>query len=44
MCSRVCLVAEGDTVTELADVFANNNVVAEDKSEAFTEKNVKKDE
>ncbi|MCE3049996.1 hypothetical protein HAX54_046269 [Datura stramonium] len=36
---------EGDTVAELAEVSANNNVAAEDKSDAFTEKNNgKKDE
>ncbi|KAL3325471.1 hypothetical protein AABB24_036615 [Solanum stoloniferum] len=35
---------EGDTVTELAEVSADNNVAAEDKSEAFIEKNSEKDE
>ncbi|PHU04075.1 hypothetical protein BC332_24897 [Capsicum chinense] len=36
---------EGDTVTELVEVSANNNVAAEDKSEAFMEKkNAEKDE
>lgn len=36
---------EGHTVTELAEVSANNNVAAEDKSDTFTEKNnAKKDE
>ncbi|CAN4097154.1 unnamed protein product [Withania somnifera] len=29
---------EGDTVTELAEVSANNNLAAENKNEAFTEK------
>ncbi|CAN4122003.1 unnamed protein product [Withania somnifera] len=36
---------EGDTVTELADASANNNVAATDNSEAFIEKkNAEKDE
>ncbi|KAK4723589.1 hypothetical protein R3W88_026368 [Solanum pinnatisectum] len=35
---------EGDIVTELAEVSADNNVAAEDKSEAFIEKNSEKDE
>ncbi|KAK6777010.1 hypothetical protein RDI58_023727 [Solanum bulbocastanum] len=35
---------EGDTVTELAEVSADNNVAAEDKSEAFIEKNSENDE
>ncbi|KAH0721880.1 hypothetical protein KY289_004924 [Solanum tuberosum] len=35
---------EGDSVTELAEVSADNNVAAEDKSEAFIEKNAEKDE
>ncbi|XP_006352636.1 RNA-binding protein 25-like [Solanum tuberosum] len=35
---------EGDSVTELAEVSADNNVAVEDKSEAFIEKNAEKDE
>ncbi|WMV48736.1 hypothetical protein MTR67_042121 [Solanum verrucosum] len=35
---------DGDCVTELAEVSADNNVAAEDKSEAFIEKNAEKDE
>lgn len=35
---------EGDTVAELAEVSADNNVAAEDKSKAFIEKNAEKDE
>ncbi|TMX01857.1 hypothetical protein EJD97_023411 [Solanum chilense] len=35
---------EGDTVAELAEVSADNNVAAEDKSKAFIEKNTEKNE
>ncbi|KAK6777204.1 hypothetical protein RDI58_023921 [Solanum bulbocastanum] len=35
---------EGDIVTELAEVSSDNSVAAEDKSEAFIEKNSEKDE